>query len=210
MFFLSNLLPSTLPTCPFRIPCFPSFKYVSFLFHTFMTKPTHKTVATLVGVVAAVSVVRGWLGSVSNPERLVPSSPSSDSSWDDDRDDSPSPSPSSWTPPPQRGKKCKFLDDSFDFSRVAFGSPDMSYAVSAMAVASHTPKKRTGIKKSVAFAEMVEVCVVSRWIDPKIHKHRESRGRLAWGIFKEYEVSRWIEPDGHNQLHFPRTKWIED
>lgn len=43
----------------------------------------------------------------------------------------------------------------------------------------------------------------------------------TWGIGKKYWGVRWglwvvdtfepyLEPDGHNQLHFPRTKWIRD
>jgi len=31
--------------------------------------------------------------------------------------------------------------------------------------------------------------------------HHDVRGR--W-------IERYLEPDGHNQVHFPRTKWIRD
>ncbi|MCJ1267673.1 hypothetical protein MMC22_007559 [Lobaria immixta] len=39
--------------------------------------------------------------------------------------------------------------------------------------------------------------------------HREIRFRWDEAVL-QFEVSRWIEPDGHNQLHFPRTKWMRD
>ena len=69
------------------------------------------------------------------------------------------------------------------------------------------PKKK--VKKSVAFAEELnEVYEVENWFDRRIHKHREIR--FGWGVAVTHEVSRWIEPNGHQQLHFPRTKWVRD
>ena len=52
---------------------------------------------------------------------------------------------------------------------------------------------------------------MSSWIDPKVFKHRA----IDWKVrFHDYalvwEHPRWIEPDGQQQLHFPRTRWIRD
>ena len=64
-------------------------------------------------------------------------------------------------------------------------------------------------KKKVSFREdLNEVHEVEYWFDRRIHKHREIR--FGWGVVVTLVVSRWIEPDGHNQLHFPRTKWVRD
>ncbi|MCJ1466262.1 hypothetical protein MMC07_004881 [Pseudocyphellaria aurata] len=58
-------------------------------------------------------------------------------------------------------------------------------------------------KKSVGFdLARNEVHEVEYWFDRRIHKHREIR--FGWGITTTIEASRRIEPDGHNQLHFPQ------
>ena len=50
-------------------------------------------------------------------------------------------------------------------------------------------------------------------MDPRIHKHRENRNTcfIEWSDDDFiYENPRWIEPHGHQQLHFPRTRWIRE
>lgn len=88
-------------------------------------------------------------------------------------------------------------------------SVDEELGFSAPAQLPLPPQKKKKVKKSVAFAEELnEVYEVENWFDRRIHKHREIR--FGWGVAITYEVSRWIEPDGHNQLHFPRAKWVRD
>lgn len=156
-------------------------------------------------IVAGVAVVKGWLGSsLPPPDRLVPSSPMADADADYNRGVA--------SPSPQRWAKKKSLDEELGFAALELESPDTSFGASALTLSSPSPSPpppKRKAKKSVAFAEdLNEVHVVENWFDPSIHKHREIRFR--WGIWEMIEVSRWIEPDGHNQLHFPRTKWVRD
>ncbi|MCJ1257255.1 hypothetical protein MMC24_005080 [Lignoscripta atroalba] len=67
-------------------------------------------------------------------------------------------------------------------------------------------------KKSVVFAEWKnQTRLVDSWIDRRVHVHRPGAGTVRFACEVVYTgLSRWIEPDGHNQLHFPRTKWIRD
>ena len=67
-------------------------------------------------------------------------------------------------------------------------------------------------KKSVSFAEEKNVThLVRNWIDPLFHQHHTHRGHVRfYGLVYEQPVSRWIEPDGCGQLHFPRTIWPRD
>lgn len=153
--------------------------------------------------VAGVAVVQGWLGSsFLSPDKLVPLSPFADADVDYDRGVA--------SPSPQRWAKKKSLDEELGFAALELESPDTSFGASALKLSSSPspPPKKKG-KKSVAFAEELnEVYEVEKWFDRRIHKHREIRFR--WGYWQSIEVSRWIEPDGHNQLHFPRTKWVRD
>ena len=71
-------------------------------------------------------------------------------------------------------------------------------------------KKRTA--KTVVWADdQNEVHLVERWIVTHLHIHQPENGHVRWDHYDQvYSVDRWIVPDGHNQLHFPRTKWIRD
>ncbi|KAL9077679.1 MAG: hypothetical protein Q9161_000051 [Pseudevernia consocians] len=55
--------------------------------------------------------------------------------------------------------------------------------------------------KTVSFAlENNTTQVVDRWII-----------KVRWARYDEvFDVDRWIEPHGHNQLNFPRTKFVRD
>ena len=101
-----------------------------------------------------------------------------------------------WSSPWSRANKESSLDAELGFSAPVVEPPPRQ------------PQKKK-VKKRVAFAEELnEVYVVENWFDRRIHKHREIRFR--WGKKYVIEGSRWIKPDGHNQLHFPRTKWVRD
>lgn len=69
-------------------------------------------------------------------------------------------------------------------------------------------------KKSVAFAlERNETRLVDKWyINTWGHKHpTRPNGRVGiHEVVLVMFVANWLQPDGHNQLHFPRTKWIRD
>lgn len=71
-----------------------------------------------------------------------------------------------------------------------------------------TGRKSKGKGKAVSFdLERNETVEVENWFITAIHKHVKKRLRFsdhAWTM----DVARWIEPDGHNQISFPRTKWI--
>lgn len=71
-------------------------------------------------------------------------------------------------------------------------------------------KKKTA--KTVVWADdKNEVHLVEKWIVTHIHIHQPANGHVRWDHYdKVYPVDTWIVPDGHNQLHFPRTKWIRD
>ena len=71
-------------------------------------------------------------------------------------------------------------------------------------------KKKTA--KTVVWADdQNEVHLVERWIVTHLHIHQPENGHVRWDHYdKVYSVDKWIVPDGHNQLHFPRTKWIRD
>ena len=66
--------------------------------------------------------------------------------------------------------------------------------------------------KTVVWADdKNEVHLVEKWIVNHIHIHQPANGHVRWDHYdKVYLVDTWIVPDGHNQLHFPRTKWIRD
>ncbi|MCJ1469040.1 hypothetical protein MMC07_007672 [Pseudocyphellaria aurata] len=141
----------------------------------------------LAGFVAFAAVV-GWCWPDRKAQRLVPSTPLAH------------------TQP---------VDEELGFSALASesDSPDTSFDDSALSLESPPrpepaqPAKKA--KKTVGFdLARNEVYEVDYWFDRRIHKHREIR--FGWGIEETIEVSRWIEPDGHNQLHFPRTKWVRD
>lgn len=41
--------------------------------------------------------------------------------------------------------------------------------------------------------------------------YERSFKRVQWRVeLKDREVERYLEPDGHNQVDFPRTTWIRD
>lgn len=106
------------------------------------------------------------------------------------------------------------MDEELGFSAPVLESPNTSFGISALALESpprqQQEKKKKKGKKTVAFAEELnEVYEVEYWFDRRIHKHREIRFRWDEAVVV-FEVSRWIESDGHNQLHFPRTKWVRD
>ncbi len=71
-------------------------------------------------------------------------------------------------------------------------------------------KKKTA--KTVVWADdKNEVYLVEKWIVKHLHIHQPANGHVRWDHYdKVYLVDTWIVPDGHNQLHFPRTKWIRD
>ena len=65
----------------------------------------------------------------------------------------------------------------------------------------------------MAFAEWKnQVLLVESWIDRRVHVHKKLRdgaGTVEFACEFVYpDLERWIEPDGHNQINFPRTKWI--
>ena len=101
-----------------------------------------------------------------------------------------------WSSPQPRANKKVSLDEELGFSAPAQLPP-------------RPQLQKKKVKKSVAFAEELnEENDVENWFDRRIHKHREIR--FGWGVAVTHEVSRWIEPHGHQQLHFPRTKWVRD
>lgn len=51
-----------------------------------------------------------------------------------------------------------------------------------------------------------EVYEVEDWFDRRIHKPWKIC--FGWGVKVEFEGSRWIESDGHNQLHFLPILWV--
>ena len=71
-------------------------------------------------------------------------------------------------------------------------------------------KKKTA--KTVVWADdKNEVHLVEKCIVTHIHIHQLANGHVRWDHYdKVYPVDTWIVPEGHNQLHFPRTKWIRD
>lgn len=80
-----------------------------------------------------------------------------------------------------------------------------------------TATGKKGGKKSVGFAlEKNEIFPVDRWVDPAVHVHgqRDERRGCIVDFAEEVEylvdLERWIVPDGRNQIHFPRTKWVRD
>ena len=74
------------------------------------------------------------------------------------------------------------------------------------------PRGSKKTAKTVVWADdKNEVHLVENWIVKHIHIHQPFNGHVRWDHYdKVYEVDTWIVPDGHNQLHFPRTKWIRD
>ena len=71
-------------------------------------------------------------------------------------------------------------------------------------------KKKTA--KTVVWADdKNEVHLVEKWIVKHLHIQQPENGHVRWDHYdKVYLIDTWIVPDGHNQLHFPRTKWIRD
>ncbi|MCJ1271035.1 hypothetical protein MMC22_010934 [Lobaria immixta] len=143
-------------------------------------------------------MVKSWLGSMPGPDRLVPSSPIADAVVDYDCYGK-SPSPRPWA------KQEQSLDEELGFS-----APALESSTPALEPPPREQREKRKGKKTVAFAEELnEVYEVEYWFDPRIHKHREVRFRFCEDV-TVVEVFRWIVPDGHNQLHFPRTKWVRD
>ncbi|MCJ1458050.1 hypothetical protein MMC28_008420 [Mycoblastus sanguinarius] len=83
----------------------------------------------------------------------------------------------------------------------ASGVPDLSQ-----------PKAKREKAKSVVFAEEKnEVHLVEKWIVRELHIHSRPNGHVRWDHYDEvWPVDRWIVPHGHDQLHFPRTRWVRD
>ena len=72
-------------------------------------------------------------------------------------------------------------------------------------------KKLKKAKTVVWAEEKNEVHLVDKWIITHIHVWQPENGHVRWDHYdKVYPVETWIVPDGHNQLHFPRTKWMRD
>ena len=68
-------------------------------------------------------------------------------------------------------------------------------------------------KKSVAFAlERNETRSVDYWfVETWGDGYHRYTGHVKFArIFTWIEYPRWIEPHGHTQLHFPRTKYVRD
>ena len=64
----------------------------------------------------------------------------------------------------------------------------------------------------VTFAEEKnQTILVDTWIDPLIHQYHGGNGHVRfYRLLHITEVFRWIKPDGHNQINFPRTIWIRN
>ena len=72
--------------------------------------------------------------------------------------------------------------------------------------------------KTVVFAEEDDVLLVEKWIIPKVHCHNKeevsalpSVREVHWDDYNLiFPVENWLQPDGHNQLSFPRTRYVRN
>ena len=76
-------------------------------------------------------------------------------------------------------------------------------------------------KRSIRFASTVLVQEYTQWnfkgfspIHTKLvglpYERQFKRARFAMQLYTDVKVDNYLEPDGRNQVNFPRTKWIRD
>lgn len=70
----------------------------------------------------------------------------------------------------------------------------------------------------MVFTEEDDVLLVEKWIIPRVHCHNKEEVSALPSIrevhWDDYSlivpVDSWLEPDGHNQLSFPRTLYVRN
>lgn len=68
-----------------------------------------------------------------------------------------------------------------------------------------------GVEELCKMLQSLTISETRGALRPPGYIHQSFNGHVRWDHYdKVYEVDTWIVPDGHNQLHFPRTKWIRD